>query len=235
MGEQGRGRILRAIAVWGEEFVVTIFSWLGIEMPSLFQAAQKPDQSAPSGLGVSTRPLGRASDPILQPRDLELYSEDLLRRAMTLTCGDSSRAKDLVQDTFERALGNLDRVVPGSNVRAWLYTIMVRRFRDILRHEIVRRAKTLDEERDAAGVEIERPPAWAAFTSADVRSALAEVSPDLRTTFEMREFERLPYRRIAEMTGVPTTTVGTRLMRARLQLRAILSRGLQPEEQGEEA
>jgi RNA polymerase sigma factor (sigma-70 family) len=112
---------------------------------------------------------------------------------------------------------------------------MVRRFRDILRHEIVRRAKTLDEERDATGFEIERPPAWSAFTSADVRSALAEVSPDLRTTFEMREFERLPYRRIAEMTGVPTTTVGTRLMRARLQLRAILSRGLQPQEQGEEA
>ena len=46
---------------------------------------------------------------------------------------------------------------------------------------------------------------------------------DLRLVFERREFGRLSYRRISEELNVPTVTVGTRLLRARLRLRELLA------------
>lgn len=150
------------------------------------------------------------------------YAADLKRRAMSLTRGDVSRASDLVQDTFERAISNLHRVVPGSNVRAWLYTIMVRRFRDTLRQDRVRQAAPYQDNLDLPAEDAEPLPRWHALTSEQIRSALVQLNPELRAAFERREFGQQSYQRIADDLGIPVATVGTRLMRARQRLREIL-------------
>ena len=70
--------------------------------------------------------------------DILRYEADLLYRAAALTRRDMSRARDLVQDTFERAIRNVHRLVPGSNVRAWLYTILANRYQDLCRSDRTR-------------------------------------------------------------------------------------------------
>jgi RNA polymerase sigma-70 factor, ECF subfamily len=155
---------------------------------------------------------------------------DLLRRATALTRGDRNRAHDLVQDTFERAIRHVGRLPPGSTIRGWLYTILANRFIDLVRAENARRNEPLEEEPTCG--DAEPPPTWwAAITGEQLRSALLQLSPELRTTFEQREFERLSYGAIASKLCVPVATVGTRLSRARAQLRSILSAALGPEVQ----
>jgi RNA polymerase sigma-70 factor, ECF subfamily len=161
--------------------------------------------------------------------DVTRYEQDLLRRAAALTRRDMSRAQDLVQDCLERAMRNIDRLVPGSNIRAWLYTILANRYQDLCRSDRCRSAVPLDDQQ-ATAPEPEPPPRWAAVTPAQVREALAELSPDLRATFELREFRQLSYEEIGRITGAPVATVGTRLCRARTKLREILTARLHLEE-----
>jgi len=60
----------------------------------------------------------------LNPKpDLIEHLPRLRRYARALT-GDATRADDLVQDTLERALVKLDLWTPGSDLRAWLFTVM---------------------------------------------------------------------------------------------------------------
>jgi RNA polymerase sigma-70 factor (ECF subfamily) len=190
-------------------------------MASLSSTAGALDRTALAASAGKSLPPG-LEPPRVEAGEMSVYAADLKRRALGLTRGDASRASDLVQDTFERALGNLHRVIPGSNIRAWLYTIMIRRFQDILRQDRVRRAASFDDELEVPAQEVEPPPAWSAVTSDQVRAALVLLNPELRVVFERREFGQLSYHQIADELRIPVATVGTRLLRARQQLRDIL-------------
>jgi len=183
----------------------------------------------PAGTIEAGEPGGPAAPERYRIEDLTRFEQDLLRRAAMLTRRDMSRAQDLVQDCLERAMRNIDRVVPGSNIRAWLYTILANRYQDLCRAERCRSAIPLGDQQPAAP-DPEPPPRWAAVTQAQVKEALAALSPDLRATFEYREFEQLSYEEIGRITGAPVATVGTRLCRARTKLRKILIERLHLEE-----
>src|SRR5262245_15547885 len=64
------------------------------------------------------------------------HQDALLGRAVRL-CGNLDRARDLVQDTFERALRRMDTLILGTNPRAWLMTILANLFLDGLRRRRV--------------------------------------------------------------------------------------------------
>jgi RNA polymerase sigma-70 factor, ECF subfamily len=155
-------------------------------------------------------------------KDIPRYEADLLHRAAVLTRRDRSEASDLVQDTFERAIRNVHRLLPGSNVRAWLYTILANRYQDLRRSDRTRASVPLGDDQPSAAAP-EAPPRWAAVTPAELKAALSGLSLDLRATFEYREFERLSYAEIGRIMGVPVATVGTRLSRARARLKEILT------------
>lgn len=55
-----------------------------------------------------------------------------------------------------------------------------------------------------------------------LEQALAQLEPDLRSIFLLREFERLSYRELAEALGIPEGTVASRLNRARTELQRLL-------------
>lgn len=159
-------------------------------------------------------------------------AEPFLRSLAVRLCRHTSDANDLVQDTFERALrsGGGD---PPRNPRAWLATILHNLFVDRCRALARRPALEPLTERHAGIASepyAEARPAWGNATLADIRAALEELDADFRRVYEMHVFEHLSYEEIAGLLHIQRVTVGTRLTRARHQLRAVLRARL-----GEEA
>jgi RNA polymerase sigma-70 factor (ECF subfamily) len=147
-----------------------------------------------------------------------------LRRGARKLMRDPSDVDDLAHDAIERALGSLGRFEPGTNMRAWLYTIMVRLARDHFRRRRIRRTDEIDLQAVPMPEEEPALPHWAAaVTPQQIRAALSEVSPDLREVFELHELQRLAYLEIAQRLGIPVSTVASRLRRARERLRELLS------------
>jgi len=162
----------------------------------------------------------RAFDAVILP-----LGPTLLRAARGLT-RDPADANDLVQDTLERALKTFDRFEPGTNARAWSMAILSRLFIDRWRQRR-RQPRFVDVDcmdLPAAPLDAvaEPPESWDKFTTADVRRAAAELPASLRRIFELSAFTHLSYGEISAITGIPASTVGTRLLRARRRLRAIL-------------
>jgi RNA polymerase sigma-70 factor (ECF subfamily) len=153
------------------------------------------------------------------------HGEALLRWALQLT-GDRSSALDLVQDTYERALRRGLDAIPPERTRSWLFVIAKNQFLDSYRSRRRHRAVSLE----TVMLGIEAPDAadddaapWATFGLDDLRRAVERLSPTLANVYRMHAFEDLDYAAISARLGIPMTTVGTRLLRARLKLRDLLS------------
>ena len=136
-------------------------------------------------------------------------------------CGNSSDADDLVQDTLERALRARERYNEQGNRLGWLAVILKNRFRD--RYRAARReaqpSATIDE---IAMPEVSEPAAWERITPAQLSAALAELGPAFRSVYELYA-RGWAYADIARELDISINTVGTRLLRARAKLRAILN------------
>jgi RNA polymerase sigma-70 factor (ECF subfamily) len=162
------------------------------------------------------------------------HGADLLRHARRLMPSGND-AQDLVQDTFERAIRGFHQFRPGSNLRAWLYTILVRRARDHYRRGRVRRLADVEGGLDSLPAPAADPgdqPRWAEVTEAQLRAALQRLTPRLREVFELHDVHGLPYHDVAARLGIPVNTVGTRLRRARLKLRRLLVAELEQDGSG---
>lgn len=152
--------------------------------------------------------------------------EDSLVRIAERLCATKADARDLVQDTFERAMR---QGIPGEvrSVCAWLTTMMHNLFVDRCRMAARRPVhEPLDDRhRELASQSPDRgssEPAWSRITIDDVRDALGDIEPLFREVYVLHSFERLPYEHIAQRLGIERITVGTRLSRARKKLRDVL-------------
>ena len=158
-------------------------------------------------------------------RELAAVARDIepsLYRVALQLCGNVADARDLVQDTFERALRNVSSYRAGSNPRAWLTRILRNLFIDRCRKRNARpRRESLDHVVVIAR-EPEPEPVWAALDGNDLKRAASRLKPEFRTIFEMRTYENKSYDEIARQLGIPRATVATRLRRARKKLRAHL-------------
>jgi len=137
----------------------------------------------------------------------------LLRVARRLTI-QSSSAEDLVQDTMLLAWRGFHRFQPGSNVRAWLFRILLNVF-----HGEGRKASRA-EPQEAPFNQHVRPAAQEAVEIAEVLSAL---SIEQRSVFLLAVVEGFTCQEIAGILNVPIGTVMSRLSRARQELRRILA------------
>lgn len=144
-----------------------------------------------------------------------------LARRLTRSPAD---ADDLLQDALERALRSWDRFEPGTNLRAWLSAIVSNLFIDRCRKRSGSVTVDLDDDlahRVAEPVP-DAEPTWAALGEAEVRAVLPQVQPEFRAVFQLH-LEGFGYQDIAERLGIPRATVGTRLLRARRQLKDLLA------------
>lgn len=141
-----------------------------------------------------------------------------LRRYARALLRDPARADDLVQDTLERALVKLDLWQPGSNLRAWLFTLMHNLFVNQTRAR--REAETaLDEALDVpvSGGQME------ALTARDIQAALARLPEAQREVLLLVGLEQFAYEEAAQVLGVPVGTIMSRLSRARERMRQLLA------------
>lgn len=149
--------------------------------------------------------------------DLIEHLPRLRRYARALT-GEMTRADDLVQDTLERALVKIDLWQPGSDLRAWLFTLMHNLFVNQTR---VRRPpdSALDDALDIAvsGGQME------ALGARDIHAALARLPDQQREVMLLIGLEQFSYDEAAQVIGVPVGTVMSRLSRARERMRQMLA------------
>jgi RNA polymerase sigma-70 factor (ECF subfamily) len=144
------------------------------------------------------------------------HARSLLRFALRLA-GDSSQAEDLVQETLLLAWRGFGRFETGTNVRAWLFRILLNAFRQ------QRRKSEFSQvyESSIRAVPITPPPS---DESVAVRQAFNRLGSDQRTVLLLAAVEGFTCREISEMLDVPTGTVMSRLSRAREAMRELLSR-----------
>jgi RNA polymerase sigma-70 factor (ECF subfamily) len=154
---------------------------------------------------------------------------------------DTAEAEDVVQDTFVRAYGALDRFDGRSEPFTWLYRIAVNVSLNAIRsRKSTRKATTPDDPR-IEGILVERRASHAdpAALSADreIASALCEaideLSETLRTTLILVAVDGLSHADAADVLGCPEGTVAWRVHEARRKLRESLEkRGVTREETG---
>jgi RNA polymerase sigma-70 factor (ECF subfamily) len=148
----------------------------------------------------------------------------LLARAMWLT-RDQAEARDLLQDTFERALTATRRTIPSARLKSWLLVIMHNLFLDRRRAAARRSSCALtDQIIDTASrckPEPEDAALWESFDVASVEAVLPRLPASLRETFQLYA-QGLQYAEIAAQLAIPPGTVATRIHRARRMLRDLL-------------
>ena len=146
-----------------------------------------------------------------------------LRRYARALLGDRAAADDLVQDTLERAWLRLDQWRAGSDLRAWLFSIMHNLRADQLRRPSVA-IRSMEEE------DIEVPTRAKQSDELEIRdleSALSYLPDEQREVLLLVGLEEMSYAEIAATVGVPLGTVMSRLSRGRERLRMIIQ-GLPP-------
>jgi RNA polymerase sigma-70 factor (ECF subfamily) len=130
-------------------------------------------------------------------------------------------AEDLVQETFLRAYRGFDRFEAGTNIRAWLFTILHR-----VRTDAFRRAGRSPQtvEMIGEGPGVPAPQEALASGAEDIERALLALPEVFRMAVVLRDVEELSYAEIAGVLDVPIGTVMSRIHRGRALLRAALAK-----------
>ena len=156
-----------------------------------------------------------------------------LRFALRLT-RNASEAQDLVQETLLKAYRFFDRFEPGTNVKAWLFTILRNTYINTYR-KTARQQQQVDFERVSLFyADTSSAPEWQDRASVeemlrhvvqdDVKRALDELPEEYRMVVLLADLEDFSYKEIAAIVDCPVGTVMSRLFYARQKLKAFLAR-----------
>jgi RNA polymerase sigma-70 factor, ECF subfamily len=138
-------------------------------------------------------------------------------RAFALSITQSAQhSDDLVQDTLVKALSNLDKFEMGTNLRAWLFTILRNSFYNEIRHKKYHQTVALGEI-DPEAIEL-RATQEKYMEFQDVLKGLSRLVPEQREAIILIAAEGLSYEEAAAICNCPVGTVKSRLSRARRRL-----------------
>ena len=154
-----------------------------------------------------------------QTRDSILSAIPNLRAFAISLSGNVDRADDLVQETILRALANIDSFQPGTNMSAWLFTIL----RNLFRSEYRKRRREVE---DATGMYAEsmksQPEQGSRLEFEELRAALAQLPDDQREAVILVGASGFSYEEAAAICGCAVGTIKSRVNRARSKLAAML-------------
>jgi RNA polymerase sigma-70 factor (ECF subfamily) len=163
---------------------------------------------------------------------MERYSPKIYRLALKIL-NDPQDAEDVLQETFIKALRSLPNFEGRSSLSTWLYRIAVNEALMVVRKRRPDLISIDQEKEDGQGesepVEIvdfcclPEADLLSAESMRFLDSAILQLSPALRAVFVLRDVERLSVRETSETLGISEVAVKTRLLRARLKLRELLS------------
>ena len=165
--------------------------------------------------GISRQEFEKLALPLLDP----LYN---FARWM---CGDPDEARDLVQETFAKALKGVNSFREGSNFRAWMFRILRNTFLTS-RTGLERRNTEQESEQGFQDLVVtQETPELVLIRRADadlVQQGIAALQPSFQEVLILADLEEMKYQEIAQVLDVPIGTVMSRLARARRQLRQFL-------------
>lgn len=155
---------------------------------------------------------------------IQLAAGSLRPVAMNLT-RNADDAKDLVQETLLKALTNRDKFNAGTNLKAWLYTIMRNTFINNY-NKITKRSSNIDSSEYLQYLNTDQNyitynQGTAAFMMSDITAAIAQLNEEHRTPF-MLYYTGFKYLEIAEKLAIPIGTVKNRIHIARKELKKML-------------
>jgi RNA polymerase sigma factor (sigma-70 family) len=144
-----------------------------------------------------------------------------LRRYARVLTGDAWAADDLVQDTLERACSKWRLWSAGSDLRAWLFTLMHNIFVNQIRSSTRRPGAAGMLDLDDVEHELAAPDAGDS-QGLDLQRCLLHLPEEQRIVLLLVSLEDMAYAEVARITGVPLGTVMSRLSRARTRLRELM-------------
>ena len=152
-------------------------------------------------------------------RDALLAAVPSLRAFAISLCGQVDRADDLVQDTLVRALANIDRFERGTNLNAWLFTILRNLFHSEYRK---RRREVEDADGKYAATLSVAPDQMPHLDFEDLQKALARLPHDQREALLLVGASGFSYEQAAEICGCAVGTIKSRVNRARNRLAELM-------------
>src|ERR671927_1021487 len=156
-------------------------------------------------------------DPAL--RDQVLAAVPSLRAFAISLCGNVDRADDLVQETLLRALANIHSFQPGTNMPAWLFTIL----RNLFHSEYRKRRREVEDADGSYAASLRTAPDQHAHLDfEDLRAALAKLPPDQREALLLVGAQGFAYEDAAAICGCAVGTIKSRVNRARARLANLL-------------
>jgi RNA polymerase sigma-70 factor (ECF subfamily) len=139
--------------------------------------------------------------------------------ARSLTSGDVHLADDLVQDTIVNALQAQDQFTPGTNLKAWLFTILRNRFRSLITRKYVT-AEVQDDDLERKWLTPAHQESVVEITA--FRRAFRQLSPAHREVLVLVGVHGLSYEQVASICRCEVGTVKSRVNRARNLLKKML-------------
>lgn len=152
-----------------------------------------------------------------------------LRRYARALARDVATADDLVQDCLARALGKLHLWQRGTDLRAWLFTILHNQYVNQVRRAV--REGAVVGLSDTEPMLTRAPHQGDSLTLRDLDRAMAKLPEEQRSVILLVGLEGMRYEEVADVLGVPVGTVRSRLSRGRESLRRLM--GIVPDRQAE--
>lgn len=134
---------------------------------------------------------------------------------------DNEEANDLIQETLLKAIANREKFSDGTNLKAWLYTIMKNTFITNY-HRLVKRKTFIDTTDNLhfinSSTHVTENGAGTALAMDEIEKAIKRLSYDYKTPF-MMHFKGYKYFEIADILNIPIGTVKNRIHIARKELK----------------
>jgi RNA polymerase sigma-70 factor (ECF subfamily) len=153
-------------------------------------------------------------------REAMLAAVPSLRAFAISLSGNIDRADDLVQETLLRAIANIDSFQPGTNMAAWLFTIL----RNLFRSEYRKRRREVEDTDGSYAESLKSQPEQnSRLEFQEFRAALAKLPPDQREALILVGASGFSYEEAAAICDCAVGTIKSRVNRARTRLADLLS------------
>jgi RNA polymerase sigma-70 factor (ECF subfamily) len=153
-------------------------------------------------------------------RDTMLAAVPSLRAFAISLSGNVDRADDLVQETLLRALANIDSFEPGTNMAAWLFTIL----RNLFRSEYRKRRREVEDSEGRFAESLKSQPEQPSHMEfEEFRTALAKLPSDQREALILVGASGFSYEEAAGICECAVGTIKSRVNRARTHLARLLA------------
>ena len=153
-------------------------------------------------------------------RDQMLSAVPSLRAFAISLSGNVDRADDLVQETLLRAIANIESFQPGTNMSAWLFTIL----RNLFRSEYRKRRREVEDTDGSYAESLKSQPEQGSHLEfKEFRAALSKLPPDQREALILVGASGFSYEEAAAICECAVGTIKSRVNRARNRLADLLS------------